>query len=103
MYIPTIQDLQCREDTYGSWTTIIIENMKLERDEKISALKERRECSQPAFRRKRGKTGRTSKEMEFIPSASVRESTRSFKGLGVDYIIEGGQTMNPYRGYVKCH
>ena len=30
--------------TYGSLTTIIIENMKLERDEKISALKEKR-CS----------------------------------------------------------
>ena len=27
--------------TYGSLTTIIIENMKLERDEKISALKEK--------------------------------------------------------------
>ncbi len=25
----------------------------------------------------------------------MRESTRSLKVLGVDYIIEGGQTMNP--------
>ena len=67
--------------TYGSLTTIIIENMKLERDEKISALKKKR-CSQPAFRRKkRKKPAEPPKEMGFIPSASVRESTRSLKVL----------------------
>ncbi len=66
--------------TYGSLTTIIIENMKLERDEKISALKEKR-CSQPAFRRKRGKPAEPPKRWDLFPSASVRESTRSLKVL----------------------
>ncbi len=88
--------------TYGSLTTIIIENMKLERDEKISALKEKEmqgagivadlpkaeaaPASEPA---------EPPKEMGFI-SVSIGEGINEiFRGLGVDYIIEGGQTMNP--------
>ncbi len=87
--------------TYGSLTTIIIENMKLERDEKVSAMKEKemqaaelpeekketepQEVSEPAEQ----------KEMGFI-SVSIGEGINEiFRGLGVDYIIEGGQTMNP--------
>lgn len=86
--------------TYGSLTTIIIENMKLERDEKISALKEKEMQSgtiaeasstdavaeEPAM---------PPKDMGFI-SVSIGEGINEiFTGLGVDYIIEGGQTMNP--------
>ena len=86
--------------TYGSLTTIIIENMKLERDEKISALKEKEMQSgtiaeasstdavaeEPAM---------PPKDMGFI-SVSIGEGINAiFTGLGVDYIIEGGQTMNP--------
>ena len=87
--------------TYGSLTTIIIENMKLERDEKVSAMKEKemqaaelpeekketepQEVSEPAEQ----------KEVGFI-SVSIGEGINEiFRGLGVDYIIEGGQTMNP--------
>ena len=84
--------------SYGSLTTIIIENMKLERDEKISALKEKEmqsgtiaevsgaEAEEPAM---------PPKDMGFI-SVSIGEGINEiFTGLGVDYIIEGGQTMNP--------
>ena len=75
--------------TYGSLTTIIIENMKLERDEKVSAMKEKE--MQAAGE----KTQEEPKEIGFI-SVSIGEGLNEiFRGLGVDYIIEGGQTMNP--------
>ena len=81
--------------TYGSLTTIIIENMKLERDEKISALKEKEMQSAGIPEEKEEKPAEPSKEMGFI-SVSIGEGINEiFKGLGVDYIIEGGQTMNP--------
>ena len=82
--------------TYGSLTTIIIENMKLERDEKISALKEKEMQVSQAFRRKKEeKPAEPPKEMGFI-SVSIGEGINEiFKGLGVDYIIEGGQTTEP--------
>lgn len=86
--------------TYGSLTTIIIENMKLERDEKVSAMKEKemqagattvdetKADASPVFTE-------PPKEMGFI-SVSIGEGINEiFTGLGVDYIIEGGQTMNP--------
>ena len=84
--------------TYGSLTTIIIENMKLERDEKISALKEKEMQSAGIPEEKEEKEEKPAeppKEMGFI-SVSIGEGINEiFKGLGVDYIIEGGQTMNP--------
>lgn len=84
--------------TYGSLTTIIIENMKLERDEKISALKEK-EMQSGALVPPKDETpaapAEPPKEMGFI-SVSIGEGINEiFTGLGVDYIIEGGQTMNP--------
>lgn len=86
--------------TYGSLTTIIIENMKLERDEKISALKEK-EMQSGTLPEQKSETAEQKapaeppKDMGFI-SVSIGEGINEiFKGLGVDYIIEGGQTMNP--------
>lgn len=76
---------------YGSLTTIIIENMKLERDEKISALKEKEMQGEAG----KSVNGSPEKEMGFV-SVSIGEGLNEiFKGLGADYIIEGGQTMNP--------
>ena len=88
--------------TYGSLTTIIIENMKLERDEKISALKEKEmqsETIEDVEKQLKGeevpKEQESPKEMGFI-SVSIGDGINEiFQGLGVDYIIEGGQTMNP--------
>ena len=88
--------------TYGSLTTIIIENMKLERDEKISAMKEKEmQNTANAENEIRAAEGNEpevpaeEKEMGFI-SVSIGEGINEiFRGLGVDYIIEGGQTMNP--------
>ena len=88
--------------TYGSLTTIIIENMKLERDEKISALKEKEmqsETIEDVEKQLKGeeapKEQEPPKKMGFI-SVSIGDGINEiFQGLGVDYIIEGGQTMNP--------
>ena len=88
--------------TYGSLTTIIIEHMKLERDEKISALKEKEmqsETIEDVEKQLKGeeapKEQEPPKEMGFI-SVSIGDGINEiFQGLGVDYIIEGGQTMNP--------
>lgn len=79
--------------TYGGLTTIIIENMRLERDEKVSAMKEKE--MQSAATQMEEKPAEPAKDMGFI-SVSIGEGINEiFKGLGVDYIIEGGQTMNP--------
>lgn len=87
--------------TYGSLTTIIIENMKLERDEKISALKEKEMQLQTSSGANQAEVSEEPKEQEppkemgFI-SVSIGDGINEiFTGLGVDYIIEGGQTMNP--------
>ncbi len=85
--------------TYGSLTTIIIENMRLERDEKISALKEKEMQAEAASAQQSKEVSAVftepPKEMGFI-SVSIGEGINEiFTGLGVDYIIEGGQTMNP--------
>ncbi|MGN0141435.1 MAG: DAK2 domain-containing protein [Roseburia sp.] len=88
--------------TYGGLTTIIIENMKLERDEKISALKEKEmqesmqnQTTDASEAAKEAEADLPPKEMGFI-SVSIGEGINEiFRELGVDYIIEGGQTMNP--------
>ena len=90
--------------TYGSLTTIIIENMRLERDEKISAMKEKEmQSTQTAEQEIKAMEEMTAeeevqteeKEMGFISVSIGAGINEIFKGLGVDHIIEGGQTMNP--------
>jgi DAK2 domain fusion protein YloV len=80
----------------GSLTTIIIENMRLERDEKIAAQKEKEMQSAAIPTADKNETpAEPPKDMGFI-SVSIGEGINEiFRGLGVDYIIEGGQTMNP--------
>jgi len=80
--------------SYGSLTTIIIENMKLERDEKISAMKEK-EMQNQSLPEETKKAAEPEKDMGFV-AVSVGEGLNEiFRELGADYIIEGGQTMNP--------
>ena len=78
--------------TYGSLSRMKIDNMRLEHEEKLI-----KDASKIAMEQKNKaeeeKTAR--KEMGFI-SVSIGEGVGEiFKGLGVDYLIEGGQTMNP--------
>ena len=72
--------------TYGSLTRMKIDNMREEHEEKL--IKE-------AEAQKAKAAAEPKKEMGFI-SVSIGEGIGEiFKGLGVDYLIEGGQTMNP--------
>lgn len=82
--------------SYGNLTTIIIENMKLERDEKISAMKEKEMQggmgqSAPDL----AASDEPKKEMGFVAVSIGEGLNEIFRGLGADCIIEGGQTMNP--------
>ena len=73
--------------TYGSLTNMKIDNMREEHNEKIIREAEKAEAQV--------KKEEPRKEVGFI-SVSIGEGINEiFKGLGVDYIIEGGQTMNP--------
>lgn len=81
--------------TYGSLTTIIIENMKLERDEKISAMKEKEMQGESTSAPLQEAKKEPEKEMGFVAVSIGEGLNEIFRGLGADYIIEGGQTMNP--------
>ena len=85
---------------YGSLTTIIIENMRLERDEKVSDMMEKQ--MQDATSAEITKTAAPEPEVPmehkdtgFITVSIGEGMNEIFRSLGVDYIIEGGQTMNP--------
>ncbi len=73
--------------TYGSLSRLKIDKMREEHEEKLI-----KDASKIAAQQK---AEEPRKEMGFI-SVSIGEGIGEiFKGLGVDYLIEGGQTMNP--------
>ncbi|MBB5264976.1 hypothetical protein HNP82_002115 [Catenibacillus scindens] len=82
--------------SYGSLTSMKIDNMREEHQEKVikdaeSAAARQLEEDQAKAQAK----DQPRKECGFI-SVSVGDGlSEIFTGLGVDYIIEGGQTMNP--------
>ena len=80
--------------TFGSLTKIKIDNMREEHEEKL--IKEASKLAEEeAKKAAEAKKAEPRKEMGFI-SVSIGEGVGEiFKGLGVDYLIEGGQTMNP--------
>ncbi len=83
---------------YGSLTTIIIENMRLERDEKVSDMMEKQMQSTqiPSASDKEASQAQAEhKDTGFIAVSIGEGMNEIFRSLGVDYIIEGGQTMNP--------
>ncbi len=86
---------------FGSLTTIIIENMRLERDEKVSDMMEKQMQSTdlPSQTAPAAESSdavpNVHKETGFIAVSIGEGMNEIFRSLGVDYIIEGGQTMNP--------
>ena len=80
--------------TQGSLSKIKIDNMREEHQEKLIKDAQKLAAQQKAEEEK-PKADEPRKEMGFI-SVSIGEGMNEiFRGLGVDYIIEGGQTMNP--------
>ena len=77
--------------TYGSLTKMKIDNMREEHQEKLIKDAEKLAAQQKEEEALKA----PKKEVGFI-SVSIGEGVgQIFKDLGVDYLIEGGQTMNP--------
>ena len=73
--------------TYGQLSNMKIDNMRLEHHEKVIKEAEKMAAQQAVFE--------PAKEVGFI-SVSVGQGMGDiFRELGADYLIEGGQTMNP--------
>lgn len=76
--------------TYGGLSNIKIDNMRLEHEEKLFKMAEKE-----AAAKEEAAVMEEAKPVGFL-AVSVGEGVNEiFKSLGVDYIIEGGQTMNP--------
>lgn len=82
--------------TYGQLSRMKIDNMREEHQEKLikDAEKLAKEQEKEAEGKAKAAVG-PKKDMGFI-AVSIGEGVNEvFNGLGVDYLIEGGQTMNP--------
>lgn len=88
--------------TLGSLSKIKIDNMREEHQEKLikdsqklAAQQKAEEEAYEAAQADEKTNNMPAKEMGFV-SVSIGEGMNEvFRGLGVDYLIEGGQTMNP--------
>ena len=80
---------------HGSLSKIKIDNMREEHQEKLIKDAEKLAKEQKEEETKEEKTEGPRKEMGFISVSIGAGVNEIFNGLGVDYIIEGGQTMNP--------
>lgn len=76
--------------TYGSLTSMKIDNMREEHQEKVI-----RDAQKVADSASAPKKEEPRKENGFIAVAAGDGLADIFRDLGVDYVIEGGQTMNP--------
>ena len=76
--------------TYGSLTSMKIDNMREEHQEKV--IRDAQKASESASAPKKEEPR---KENGFIAVAAGDGLADIFRDLGVDYVIEGGQTMNP--------
>jgi len=80
--------------TYGSLTRMKIDNMREEHQEKLIKDAEKI-AKEQAEKAKAAKMAEPRKEFGFVSVSIGNGINEIFTGLGVDYIIEGGQTMNP--------
>ncbi|MCI8528226.1 MAG: DAK2 domain-containing protein [Lachnospiraceae bacterium] len=82
--------------TYGALSNMKIDNMRLEHQEKLFKMAEKG-AGEPVLKAASTPEGASEspKEFGFIAVSAGEGIKEIFKSLGVDYIIEGGQTMNP--------
>ena len=85
--------------TFGSLSKIKIDNMREEHQEKLIKEAEKiaaqQENAADLAAAEAPKADEPRKEIGFIAVSIGEGMNEIFRGLGVDYIIEGGQTMNP--------
>lgn len=80
---------------YGALSNMKIDNMRLEHHEKVIRMAQKEEERKTRAADAAAKAAEEKKAVGFI-AVSVGEGINAIlKDLGVDYIIEGGQTMNP--------
>lgn len=85
--------------TMGYLSKMKVDNMRLEHHEVLIedaskiAEEEKKEEAAPAAAPE--KPAEPAKEYGFISVSAGEGLTEIFRGIGVDYVIEGGQTMNP--------
>ena len=76
--------------TYGALSKMKIDNMREEHQERLI-----KDAEKIAQQQKEQESKKTRKPVGFIAVSVGDGLAEIFKGLGVDYLIEGGQTMNP--------
>lgn len=85
--------------TFGSLTKMKIDNMREEHHEKLikdaEKVAAKQKAEDEAKKAEEQKKKEPRKEIGFIAVSIGEGMNEIFKGLGVDQIIEGGQTMNP--------
>ena len=83
---------------YGSLTSMKVDNMREEHKEKVIHEQDRKKAAEQEAQldaKKKEKMDEPKKPFGFV-AVSVGDGLNDiFKDLGVEYIIEGGQTMNP--------
>lgn len=75
---------------YGQLSNMKIDNMRLEHQEKVIKMSQKEEASSQKAEEEMAR-----KEVGFISVSVGQGMDEIFRGLGVDYMIAGGQTMNP--------
>ena len=76
--------------TYGQLSRMKIDNMREEHQERVT-----QEAEKLAAQQAEAKKAEPRKEVGFIAVSIGEGMNEIFRELGADYIIEGGQTMNP--------
>lgn len=77
---------------YGALSNMKIDNMRLEHQEKLFKMSTENKAAKEVTVEK---AEEPKKEVGFIAVSAGEGINEILRGLGVDYIIEGGQTMNP--------
>ena len=83
---------------YGQLTKMKVDNMREEHNEKLFLEQEKAQAANgaaPAPAAEEPKPAEPRKPVGFIAVSIGEGINEIFNGLGVDYLIEGGQTMNP--------
>ncbi|MDD3173654.1 MAG: DAK2 domain-containing protein [Herbinix sp.] len=80
---------------YGSLTRMKIDNMREEHNERVIKDAEKAAGEQKKEEKKAEAVNKPRKKSGFIAVSMGEGLDEIFTGLGVDYIIKGGQTMNP--------
>ena len=81
--------------SYGQLTSMKIDNMREEHNEKVIRDAAKIAAQESSNREEAKKNSQTRKKTGFIVVSSGEGLSDIFRGLKADYIIEGGQTMNP--------